>query len=359
MQKVNRGKLRAVASRETILYTLPALVLVALTIYVPFVLSGYYSLTEWNGIAKEPVFIGFENFKNIFAGNPAFLSALWFTTKYAFFFIILSNIGALTLAVALTRKYRLANTLRGMFFVPYIMSMTIVGFIWKFIFTQGFAKLAEFTGWGIWNLSWLGDANIAFWSVVIVGVWQSLGFYIVLYIAGLQAVPPDVLEAARIESGRLTFDPRNFSIPPVILDVIDSLEPLAREKNLELKFERPAEPVPDIYADPWRVEQILINLLSNAIKYTETGKVWVECGVCRDEPVPRLEIPEALRRHVAGQSPERRYLRGLYSGGTLCYETLFLLRDALDIESNVAIKPELKLPYPVKGKAHCCVDLGE
>ena len=207
MQKANRGKLRAVASRETILYTLPALVLVALTIYVPFVLSGYYSLTEWNGIAKEPVFIGFENFKNIFAGNPAFLSALWFTTKYAFFFIILSNIGALTLAVALTRKYRLANTLRGMFFVPYIMSMTIVGFIWKFIFTQGFAKLAEFTGWGIWNLSWLGDANIAFWSVVIVGVWQSLGFYIVLYIAGLQAVPPDVLEAAQIDgaNGRQRF----------------------------------------------------------------------------------------------------------------------------------------------------------
>ncbi len=99
-----------------------------------------------------------------------------------------------------------------------------------------------------------------------------------------------LLEAARIESGRLTFDPRNFSVPPVILDVIDSMEPLAREKNLELRFERPVEPVPDVYADPWRVEQILINLLSNAIKYTETGKVWVECGVCRDEPVPRLEI---------------------------------------------------------------------
>jgi signal transduction histidine kinase len=99
-----------------------------------------------------------------------------------------------------------------------------------------------------------------------------------------------LLEAARIESGRLTFDPRNFSIPPVILDVIDSMEPLAREKNLELRFERPAEPVPDVYADPWRVEQVLINLLGNAIKYTEAGRVWVECGVCHDEPVPRLEI---------------------------------------------------------------------
>ena len=106
---------------------------------------------------------------------------------------------ALALAVALTKKFRLANTLRGMFFVPYIMSMTIVGFIWKFIFSQGFEKLAEVTGWAVWNLSWLGDADLAFWSVVIVGVWQSLGFYIVLYIAGLQAVPPDVMEAAQID----------------------------------------------------------------------------------------------------------------------------------------------------------------
>jgi raffinose/stachyose/melibiose transport system permease protein len=86
-----------------------------------------------------------------------------------------------------------------MFFLPYIMSMTIVGFIWKFIFTQGFEKLYELTGWGVWNLSWLGDGGLAFWSLVIVGTWQSLGFYIVLYIAGLQAIPKEVKEAASID----------------------------------------------------------------------------------------------------------------------------------------------------------------
>ena len=89
--------------------------------------------------------------------------------------------------------------LRGVFFIPYIMSMKIVGFIWKFIFTQGFAKLYDITGWGVWNLSWLGDPKIAFFSVVMVGIWQSLGFYIVLYIAGLQALPTDVLEAAVVD----------------------------------------------------------------------------------------------------------------------------------------------------------------
>ena len=205
--KTRAGALGAAATRETFLYTLPAVILVLLTIYIPFALSGYYSLTEWNGISKAPVFIGLTNFRQILSGSPDFLEALWFTARYALFFIILSNALALALAVALTKKFRLANTLRGMFFVPYIMSMTIVGFIWKFIFSQGFEKLAEITGWGVWNLSWLGDAQLAFWSVVIVGVWQSLGFYIVLYIAGLQAVPPDVLEAAQIDgaNGRQRF----------------------------------------------------------------------------------------------------------------------------------------------------------
>jgi raffinose/stachyose/melibiose transport system permease protein len=163
-------------------------------------MSGVYSLTEWNGISRNPVFIGLENFKTIFSsGSPEFVNALVFTFKYSALFIIFSNVLAVALAVALTREFKLANLLRGMFFLPYIMSMTIVGFIWKFIFTQGFEKLYEITGWGIWNYSWLGDSKLAFWSLVTVGTWQSLGFYIVLYIAGLQAIPKEVLEAASID----------------------------------------------------------------------------------------------------------------------------------------------------------------
>ena len=198
MQRGN--KLRQRALKDTLAFTLPAIVLVMIAFYIPFVMSGYYSLTEWNGISRDPVFIGFANFKQLFAsGSPEFVNALVFTGKYAVLFIIFSNVIALALAVMLTRKFKLANFLRGVFFLPYIMSMTIVGFIWKFIFTQGFEKLYEITGWGVWALSWLGDSKLAFFSLVFVGVWQSLGFYIVLYIAGLQAIPTDVLEAASID----------------------------------------------------------------------------------------------------------------------------------------------------------------
>ena len=159
---------------ETFLYTLPALLLVALVIYIPFVLSGFYSFTKWNGIAKEPELIGFGNFVKLFSGDKDFVQSLLFTGKYTLFFMIIANVLALALAVILTKKIKTANLLRGFFFIPYIMSMTIVGFIWKFIFSQGFAKLYEMSQLEVLNLSWLGNPDLAFYSIVFVGVWQSV-----------------------------------------------------------------------------------------------------------------------------------------------------------------------------------------
>ena len=197
MQKLTRRQRKE--HRENLLFTLPALLLVTIMMYVPFVMSGYYSLTEWNGISKEPIFIGLENFKKLFNSSSIFTGTILFTVRYTLLFMVGSNVLALLLAVALTRKFKTANVFRGLFFIPYIMSLTIVGFIWKFIFTRGFEKLCGLTGAGFLNLSWLGDPKLAFYSIVLVGVWQALGFYIVLYIAGLQAIPQDVLEAATVD----------------------------------------------------------------------------------------------------------------------------------------------------------------
>lgn len=199
-----KSKMKQKEALENLAFTIPAVILVVMMMYIPFVMSGYYSLTEWNGIAKNPVFIGMDNFKEIFSGGSDFMPALWFTIKYTFLFVIFSNVLALAFATALTKKFKLANVYRGMFFIPYIMSMTIVGFIWKFIFTSGFKTLYEVTGWEVWNYSWLGSTSLVFFSIVLVGVWQSLGFYIVLYIAGLQAIPQDVLEAAYVDGATKT-----------------------------------------------------------------------------------------------------------------------------------------------------------
>lgn len=205
---------------ETIVFTIPAILLVTIMIYIPFIMSGYYSLTEWNGIAKEAKFIGLDNFKALFSGNKEFINAISFTLRYTLVFLIFVNIFALALAVILVKKMKLSNLFRGVFFIPYIMSMTIVGFIWKFIFSQGFSSLYKITNWDVFNLSWLGDTKLVFFSVVFVGIWQSVGFYMVLYIAGLQSISKDILEAATVDgaSGRATFF--RITLPLLIPSII-------------------------------------------------------------------------------------------------------------------------------------------
>ncbi len=184
---------------ENFLFTAPALILVTIMFYIPFILSGYYSLTKWSGLDKEPIFIGLENFKALFTTGNTFIPTLLFTFKYTFFFVILSNVIALLLALFLSKPYKSANILRGVYFAPYVISMTIIGFIWRFILTQGFGALYDITSLQFLNYSWIGEAKYAFISIVIVGTWQSIGFYIVLYIAGLKAIPYEVLEAGSID----------------------------------------------------------------------------------------------------------------------------------------------------------------
>ena len=99
----------------------------------------------------------------------------------------------------LDKKLKTVKLLRAIFFIPYIFSLVVVGFIWKFIFSQGFDSLNKIMGLGIFNWSWLGDPKLAFISILFVSMWQSIGFYIIIYIAGLQAVSQDVLEAATID----------------------------------------------------------------------------------------------------------------------------------------------------------------
>ncbi|MGG4145237.1 sugar ABC transporter permease [Paenibacillus algorifonticola] len=184
---------------EFTLFSLPVLICIAVAFYIPFAMTIRYSLTKWNGISKHPKFIGLDNFKQIFLNDANFTSSAWFTIKYAVLYIVLVNVLAIGLAVLLDMKLRTTSWLRAAFFIPYILSLVIVGFIWKFIFMQGFESLGESTGWGIFDLSWLGTPGLAFVSILLVSIWQSIGFYLVIYIAGLQSVPGDLKEAATVD----------------------------------------------------------------------------------------------------------------------------------------------------------------
>jgi raffinose/stachyose/melibiose transport system permease protein len=191
-------------------FTVPAIIAIGCTFFIPFIMSMLYSFTEWNGIQKSPKFVGLANFKQIFLGDANFISSSIFTLKYTVLYILLINVLAILLAVILDQKLKTSSILRAAFFIPYILSLIVVGFIWKFIFMQGFEALGTATGFSLFGLSWLGDPKLAFIAILFVSIWQSIGFYIVIYIAGLQSIPQELQEAATVDGAG--FIRRFFSI---------------------------------------------------------------------------------------------------------------------------------------------------
>ena len=180
-------------------FILPALGAVLLSVEVPFIMSIVYSFTKWNGLDRVPQFIGLENYKELFFDDPAMMGALAFTFKQAMFRVIFTNIIALLLAVFLDGEMRGKNALRAAFYIPNIISLIVIGYIWRFILSRGFDSFYQSVKLPFLMYSWLGDAKLAFVSVLVVSIWQSIGFYMVIYIAGLQVIPRDVVEAAMID----------------------------------------------------------------------------------------------------------------------------------------------------------------
>lgn len=182
-----------------VVFVLPAVMLILMASGIPFVMNFAYALTNWNGISKTISYVGLSNFVELFTDDQAIRGATLFTLKYAVLHILITNVLALLLAVLLDRGLRGSNLLRAVFFLPNILSLVVVGFLWRFTFTRVFGALLDHTGWAVFGLSWLGQPSMAFVSVLLVSVWQAVGYYMVIYTAGLQTIPRDVEEAAIID----------------------------------------------------------------------------------------------------------------------------------------------------------------
>ncbi len=179
-------------------FTLPAIALIVLFVELPFIMSIVYSFTKWNGLDKVPKFIGLGNYIDILS-DKSMHQALIFTLLFTVVMVTVTNILAIILAVMLDSNIKGRNFLRAAFYIPNIVSLIVIGYIWRFVFSEGFESLYNLTNAGIFEISWLGDAKYGFISIVLVSVWQAIGFYLVIYIAGLQTVPRDVIEASYID----------------------------------------------------------------------------------------------------------------------------------------------------------------
>lgn len=181
-------------------FTMPAMLVIFLFVGIPFLMCIYYSFQKWNGIQKGSTFIGFKNYIRAFTNDTTFSSSISYTLIYAVLTVIFINILAILFSVLLEQsRIRGKGFFRAAFYVPNIISLIIIGFIWKFIYSRAFESIHDATGAALFGWSWLGEPNLAVISTVMVTVWQSLGFYMLIYIAGLQSVPDDLLEAATID----------------------------------------------------------------------------------------------------------------------------------------------------------------
>lgn len=198
------------------LFVIPALALVLFASDIPFIMNMYYSVFDWNGVSKDMVFVGLGNFVKIFTNDTFFWKSVTFTLRYAVFFVIIVNILALAVAMVLAKPRKTTSVARAFYYVPYIISMTAISLIWKFILGPGFSSLYELTGWQVFNWSWLGTGKLAFIVVVVMTVWQNCGFYIVNYIAGIVSVPGELLEAATMDGANKWQTIRNVTLPMIM-----------------------------------------------------------------------------------------------------------------------------------------------
>lgn len=177
----------------------PAIIFFLLVQIVPFLMGIYYSFTSWNGVSTTINWVGLQNYITILTKDTNFYNSFWFTTKFMFVAVIISNLIGFGLALLLTQALKTRNILRTVFFIPNVIGGLLLGFIWLFIFVRGFASLGNVTNIGLFKLPWLADASTAFWGIVIVFAWQVSGYMMIIYVAALQGVDSSVLEAARID----------------------------------------------------------------------------------------------------------------------------------------------------------------
>ncbi|MEE4579503.1 sugar ABC transporter permease [Paenibacillus polymyxa] len=184
-----------------IIFILPSLILYTLFVIVPTLGSVYLSFTSWNGISEDIRFIGFANFVEIW-NSPRVHNALKNTLIMTISLVILENIAAIAMALMVDRIRWFKNLFRSIFYFPTLLSGIVMGFVWAMILNYNFGvvnKILDTVGLGSWAVDWLGDPKYAMLSIILSTVWKGAGYYMIIYLAGLQGIPADLSEAASID----------------------------------------------------------------------------------------------------------------------------------------------------------------
>ena len=194
-------------------WTVPALVLTGTVIYLATASGAFYAFTNWTGIGPYN-FVGVSNFVKVFQ-TPQLLGALVNTVLLAVGFVVFTNLIGLGFALALNRTLKTRYLLRTLIFLPVVLSPVAVSFIWKFIFAYNgpLNQILGDVGLGSLRHNWLAVPKLALGCVLVVMVWQSIGFVSVVYLAGLATVPAELEEAAAIDGAGMWRRFRRITLP--------------------------------------------------------------------------------------------------------------------------------------------------
>ena len=183
-------------------FLLPSLILFTLAITIPAVIGIFFSFTNSIGFGDWE-FIGLVNYLAVFT-DPAILQSYLFTFWFAFVTVIVVNVLAFLLAVGLVSRVRLKTGLRTIFVIPMVISGIIIAYVFNFLFSNSVPALGQAWGIGWMSESILANPDLAWVAIVIVTAWQAIPGTLLIYIAGLLAIPGDVYEAASIDgAGKL------------------------------------------------------------------------------------------------------------------------------------------------------------
>ena len=184
------------------IFLAPALVIYSVVVVYPMLFSAYLSFFRWEGVAPKKIFVGFQNYITLLTHNEVFWialknNAIWLTAAL----LVPTSIG-LSLALLLNSRFRGSHIFRSIFYFPAVLSLAVVGLIWTWIYHPdlGLAnQLLDALGLKFLKRNWLSDPQIAIYPVILAATWNAVGLPMLLFLAGLQTIPPELHEAAKVE----------------------------------------------------------------------------------------------------------------------------------------------------------------